>query len=483
MCVCVCISFLDFLNIFKMSKKEMQYRKIFIIIIFCLINLINYMDRFTVAGILNDIQVEFKMNESQSGFLQTAFILSFFVVAPLIGYLGDRMSRKYIMLYGIFFWNLSTIIGSFMPTYNLFLVFRCFVGIGEASFTTIAPTIISDIFTNETRSRVLALFYLAIPVGCGLGYIVSSKFANFFNNWRYGLRITPCVGSIAGLLFLCFFKEPLRGENEEEDEKEEEEGDEKWQFIRDLKYLFVIKSYILSTLGYVCATFVAGALAWWGSLFFKLSIQIQNSPNTSIENVDFIFGSVAVFAGIVGVITGAILSEKLRNKICSSDPIICGTGLILSTPLLSVAIYLARTNIILSFVASFFGQLFLNMNWAIVTDMLLYLVMPTKRSFAAAVQVLLAHALGDAGSPYFVGFLADALYSNHTIIETFTTTVTPFVDVYKLEKFFSIQSALYYCLIVNILGAIFFYASACFINTDYSISRDLAFRNQKCQQP
>ena len=447
----------------KCNVKRIQ--DIFITIILCVINVLNYMDRFSIAGILDEIQLEFKMNESQSGFLQTAFILSYIVMAPVFGYLGDRISRKSIMLYGILLWSLSTVIGSFMPTYTLFLLCRCFVGVGEASFSTIAPTIISDIFINNKRSIILGLFYLAIPVGCGLGYITGSKITKIFNNWRYSLRLTPIITGIAILLVFFFMKEPSRGENELYDEQEEEEEEEKRVACPNLKYLFNNKSYILSTLGFVCATFVAGALAWWGPLFFKLSIQIQATPESNIDNqVDFIFGCVAVIAGIMGVLLGSSLSQIFRKKFSSSfiaDPIICGTGLFLSVPLLGVSIYLAETNIILSFVACFFGQLFLNMNWAIVCDILMYLIVPTKRSFAAALQIFFSHAFGDAGSPYLVGFLADSFF---TTVKN--NNNSDFSNYRVRGKFSSIQNALYYCIAVNILGSIFFYANAFFIDED-----------------
>ena len=65
-----------------------------------------------------------------------------------------------------------------MMNFWAFLFFRALVGIGEASYSTIAPAIISDLFTKDTRSRVLALFYFAIPVGTGLGYIIG-KILNF----------------------------------------------------------------------------------------------------------------------------------------------------------------------------------------------------------------------------------------------------------------------------------------------------------------
>ena len=51
--------------------------------------------------------------------------------------------------------------------------------------------------------------------------------------------------------------------------------------------------------------------------------------------------------------------------------------------------------------------LLLNCNWAIVSDITLYIVIPTRRSFASATQILVSHAFGDAISPYLIGAIAD----------------------------------------------------------------------------
>lgn len=91
------------------------------------------------------------------------------VCAPIFGYLGDRYSRRWIMILGVALWSGTTLLGSFMQQFGWFLAFRALVGIGEASYSTIAPTIISDLFVNDMRSKMLAMFYFAIPVGSGLG--------------------------------------------------------------------------------------------------------------------------------------------------------------------------------------------------------------------------------------------------------------------------------------------------------------------------
>lgn len=161
------------------------------------------------------------------GLLQTAFIASFMIFAPLFGYLGDRYSRKAIMAAGVFLWSVFTLIGSFItskeenralgwsnPDYWSFLACRAMVGIGEASYSTIAPTIISDMFVKNMRSKMLALFYFAIPVGSGLGYIVGSETAEAFGSWQWGLRATPIAGIAAVIAILVLMIDPPRGESE-----------------------------------------------------------------------------------------------------------------------------------------------------------------------------------------------------------------------------------------------------------------------------
>ena len=64
----------------------------------------------------------------------------------------------------------------------------------------------------------------------------------------------------------------------------------------------------------------------------------------------------------------------------------------------------------------FFGQVFLNMNWAVVVDISLYVVIPSRRSSAEAFQLMASHALGEAGSPYLTGLISDAF--NRTLDNT-----------------------------------------------------------------
>ena len=199
----------------RVSGPEVSRQQWLTMAVLVFVNLINYMDRLTLAGVLDQVKQEFDANDARAGILQTAFIISYMLFAPVFGYLGDRYSRKYLMATGVLLWSVLTFLGSFIsghpsnqgkgwahPEFLLFLSCRAMIGIGEASYSTIAPTLISDMFVGDLRSKMLALFYFAIPVGSGLGYIVGSETAKAMGSWHWGLRVTPGLGVAAVLLII-----------------------------------------------------------------------------------------------------------------------------------------------------------------------------------------------------------------------------------------------------------------------------------------
>ncbi|XP_071517135.1 protein spinster [Panulirus ornatus] len=428
------------------NPNRVTKRQMITVIILCYVNLINYMDRFTVAGVLLDISKTFDINDAKSGLLQTAFVLVYMVMAPLFGYLGDRFSRRYLMAVGIFFWSLATLIGSFMPNYELFLIFRCFVGVGEASYSTIAPTIISDLFVKDMRSKMLAVFYFAIPVGRYFYPVI--EVSNFPQNYELFL-IFRCFVGVGEASYSTIAPTIISD-----------------LFVKDMRSKMLAVFYFAIPVGrmiFIC-------LDMCNALFFS-----------SLCRFPF------------------------------ADPMVCGVGLLFSFPLLIGAMVLAEADTIASYIVVFFGQIFLNLNWAVVSDIVLYIVIPTRRSSAEAFQILFSHALGDAGSPYLIGVVADAFKPyihdrNNTVMvststiepyfrnstftttlephftnSTFTTTIEPYFrnstdtvtfgtisqeldDNYV--KFKSKQYAMFLCAVVNVLGAVFFFLNSCYITKD-----------------
>ncbi|XP_054274591.1 protein spinster-like isoform X9 [Macrosteles quadrilineatus] len=456
-------------------ENRITKRQILTVVVLCFVNMINYMDRYIIAGILTDIEKYFNLSDDKSGLLQTAFVISYMVFAPLFGYLGDRYSRRAIMAAGVFLWSLTTLIGSFMVEYHWFLLFRTLVGVGEASYSTIAPTIISDLFVQDQRSKMLALFYFAIPVGSGLGYIVGSETGRMTGVWQNGLRVTPVLGMVAVVLILFVMTNPERGESEGKTHLHAT------SWSRDIKLLLRNPSFMLSTAGFTCVSFVAGALAWWGPHFIYLGLRLQPGyEDVSLSDVSLKFGIITMISGLIGVPAGSFLAQNLRVRYPRADPYICACGLICSAPLLFAASLYASSNVYICYTLIFVGELFLNLNWSIVADILLYVVTPTRRSTAEAFQILISHMFGDAGSPYLVGVLSEMLKKSLAVGTTVLALSSAVGSVETGDpspevQFHSLQYALFTTNFVEVLGGLFFLFTALYIQQDKEIAeRELA---------
>ncbi|XP_053550790.1 protein spinster homolog 1 [Bombina bombina] len=438
-------------------RTGISYRhSVVIVLILCYINLLNYMDRFTVAGVLPDIEREFGIRDSSSGLVQTVFVCSYMVLAPVFGYLGDRYNRKYIMCVGISFWSLVTLGSSYTPKEHfwLLLLTRGLVGVGEASYSTIAPTLIADLFLSDQRSRMLSIFYLAIPVGSGLGYIAGSKVTSAAGgNWHWALRVTPGLGLLAVLLLLFIVKEPIRGAVERKTDRPLTHT----TWLADVKALSKNSSFVLSTFGFTAVAFVTGALALWAPTYLMRSRRViyRNEPClTPICNYDdsMIFGVITLVTGLLGVGAGVEISKRYRKVNPRADPLVCAAGLLSSAPFLFLAVVCAEKSLVLTYIFIFIGELLLSLNWAIVADILLYVVIPTRRSTAESLQIVVSHLLGDAGSPYLIGVISDQIRKGKP-------------DSYLL-KFRSLEYALMLCAFVGVIGGAFFLATAIFIEKD-----------------
>ncbi|KAK3083986.1 hypothetical protein FSP39_006341 [Pinctada imbricata] len=421
-----------------------------IVAILLFINLLNYMDRFTIAGVLKDIQDYYKLASSEDGLIQTVFIISYMIFSPIFGYLGDRFTRKYIMGFGIALWSILTFSGSFVGKdyYGVFILIRALVGIGEASYSTIAPTIIADLFAKEKRTQMLMFFYFAIPVGSGLGFIVGANVAKAFGAWQWALRVTPVLGIVCVVLIFIIVKEPQRGASEGGTHLHNT------AYISDLKELLRNKTFILTTFGFTCVAFVTGALALWAPLFMYKCIKALGQ-DADEGNISFVFGGITVAAGFIGVAIGAETSRRMKSRNPRADPLICAFGLLLCTPFLFFSLVLTEYNIAASWVLIFFGETLLCLNWSIIADILLYIVIPTRRSTAEAVQILVSHALGDAGSPYLIGVISDALAKGYS-----QSPSSPSVQSATL------RNAFYLTPFICVIGGGLFLASALFIEKD-----------------
>jgi MFS family permease len=288
-------------------------------------------------------------------------------------------------------WSLATGASGLATTFGVLMVARAAVGIGEAGYGAVAPSIISDLFPREQRTRVLSFFYIAIPVGAAAGYGLGGWLSEAYS-WHVAFFAGGAPGLLLGVLAF-FMPEPRRGAMDGPG------AQEKLPFLVGLKGLARNTGFWWTTTGYTLMTFAIGGLAFWLPTF------LVRERAMTLEKAGFLSGAVTALAGLLGTVAGGWLGDKMDQRIPGGGLRMSGVGLLLAAPLmyLSVQVHALAPMFAVIFLAQFL--LFLNsgpINAAIVNG-----VPPAFRAFAMGLNVLFIHLLGDAISPTAIGKLAD----------------------------------------------------------------------------
>jgi predicted MFS family arabinose efflux permease len=374
-----------------MKNSERDNYSRYVLVIFLSINLLNYIDRQILYAVFPLVKADFNLSDTALGLLGSAFMLCYMISAPLLGWLGDRINRLRLSAVGLVLWSLATVLTSFASGYRMLLWARSFTGIGEASFSTVAPTLLADYFKKSSRGWVLSLFYLAIPVGSALGYILGGFLGVNFG-WKAAFLIVGIPGLILALP-LWTIREPPRG-GFAAVPKREKAG------IGDYLLLLKNRSFILNTLAMAAMTFAMGGLAqWMPSYFYRIHRVDLVTANT-------IFGGITILAGITGTLTGGWIGSRLeKRKGTRGYLVISGLGLLAGAP---VALYsLITSSFPISLGAMFVAAFLIFFNTGPLNTVTVNVTDRSVRSMAFAVNIFFIHALGDAVSPTLLGWFSD----------------------------------------------------------------------------
>src|SRR5512137_126607 len=219
------------------------------------VNLLNYIDRQVLFAVFPLIKIDLQLSDTALGFLGSAFMFSYMLFAPLFGWLGDHWSRTRLAASGLVVWSLATALAGLAPGYRTLLAARATVGIGEASFGTVSPGLISDYFTKEQRGQILSYFYVAIPVGSALGYLLGGVLGQ-----RFGWHAAFLMVGIPGLFLaipIWLMRPPPRGGDAAPATAPAEKP------TAGYGILFRNRSFVTNTLAMAAMTFAIGGLAQW----------------------------------------------------------------------------------------------------------------------------------------------------------------------------------------------------------------------------
>jgi len=351
------------------------------------LNLLNYIDRNVLFAVQPLVQDEFHISKAQVGYLTSAFLLCYMIAAPFVGPLADRYSRKLIIVIGAIFWSGLTLLTAVTHTYNELLIRHTLVGIGEATFVTIAPTFVADLFAESKRGRILGIFYLAIPAGSAAGYLLGGHLAPQ-HGWRFPFYIAAAPGFLLALLIL-FLREPERGQFDSLEETTER---------GTVLGLARNPAFLTAALGMAAMTFSLGGIQVWMPQF------LYSERHYSLEQANLMFGIIVVVDGILASLAGGWLGDYLLPRMKSSYYFVSAVGMALGVPFMIVALFV-QGPLMLPAIAVAAFLLLLNtspLNAAIMNSVGAHI-----RATAIAVGIFIYHLLGDVPSPTMMGWVAD----------------------------------------------------------------------------
>jgi MFS family permease len=385
-----------------------------ILLLLTLLNLLNYLDRFVLPAVLKDVKQELGLSGALAGNLSTVFLIGYFATSPIFGSLSDRAvrgGRKALIAVGIAVWSAATVASGLSQGPWSLVASRAVVGVGEASYATIAPTIIDDIAPPSKKGGWLSFFFAAIPIGSALGYLIGGKVLGLTHSWRSAFFVAGGPGIVLAVVCLLI-AEPAHTRKE---------GDARPDLVASARVLARLPLYRNVVLGYCAYTFALGGFAFWAPYYISARYGVPT------ESASFNFGLMTVVGGAVGTFIGGALGDAwARTKtggarrdhpyregplpsteegIARSALRVCMLSAGLGAPLAAAALFAPSVQVF--YAAALVCEIALFSHFGPFNVVILRCVPMGLRASAMAVSIFASHALGDLWSPFLIGFASD----------------------------------------------------------------------------
>ena len=358
-----------------MSAKRLLF-------LFLLINIINYVDRQVVSGVLPLLKEHFTVTDTQLGLLGSAFMITYSLTAVPFGAWSDRWFPHKVAAVGVAIWSLATVSSALAFSFASLFVFRALVGVGEAAYVSTAGTILSNAYPEGKRSGVLGLFNLGMPIGGAAGVVLGGMIGAKFG-WQWAFFIVGVPGLI---LAYMTWKLPLP--------RIQAAPRPKFR-MSELTQLLKNKPYFYTVLGYAGISFAFGAIVLFTATFFERSF------GYSLESATMVAGAIQVGAGLTGAPLGGWVADFWQKR----DPRGRAFTLVISTALSGLFLWVGL--MFESMTGFFFSAFFLLWHVGVASAIVFDVTERAVWNTASAFALFLMHLLGDIPSPVILGYVSD----------------------------------------------------------------------------
>ena len=289
-------------------------------------------------------------------------------------------------------WSLATASAALATGFVSFLVARALVGVGEAAYATIGPSLLSDYYPPERRNRIFTIFYMAIPVGAALGFTLGGLLGN-----AYGWRSTFLICGLPGLAAagaVMFIREPPRGHLDPGVALATPSWPEALRLLR------ASRPYVFAVAGYAAATWAGGGMADWFPTF------LSRYRGMSLAEAGSLTGTATVVGGLAGTVAGGLLADWLRGR--TRRPYFAGSWVPMVPAAGFALLAILGTTRLTIGIGILLAQFFLWFYNSPINTVIVNAVSASMRARAVSISILTIHVLGDAISPPIIGRISDA---------------------------------------------------------------------------
>ena len=173
------------------------------------LNVLNFVDRQLIASLAPLLIADLGLSRSQIGLLVGfAFVVFYTVVGMVLGVAADRWSRRAIIAWGLGLWSVMTALSGAARSFLHLALPRVFVGVGEATLTPAALSMLGDAFPARRLGLATGIYYVGLPIGTALSLGVAGWAAPRFG-WRVCFYAFGLIG-LAAVALLFTVREPAR---------------------------------------------------------------------------------------------------------------------------------------------------------------------------------------------------------------------------------------------------------------------------------
>jgi MFS family permease len=367
--------------------------KYFALAVLFAMNLLNYVDRYSFFAAGKTIQEALHIENKWFGVLGVSFMIVYTLVSPAMGWMGDRYSRKLLLAGGVGLWSFATVFTAFSTDFYHMFFWRALLGLGEASYGAIAPALIADLFPVKERGRAMGVYYLALPLGTALGYILGGTIADRMG-WQAVFYVVGLPGLLVALAGLIIY-EPERGASEGGAASKHVDRPS----LKEYLAMFKTPTFLYNTAGMAAVTFATGAYAAWGSTFY------QQVHHLTAEQAGTRIGLVLVGAGVLGIVLGMFVPDLLRRLTRRAYLLLASFAVLVATPLGVLGVLNPDFQSSMAFL--FGASVMLAMVLGPCNTVTANVVPANRRATGYASFIFLIHLFGDISSPVLLGWIAD----------------------------------------------------------------------------